>query len=110
MNTNFVSEIKLIPLKGCEYKSILKNGTRRQLNGVILYSFIANNTDCAYGFSIGKKIGNAVARNKLKRQLRSIIRELADKLTEGQRIIVIIRPEQKNANYHILKQIVSELL
>ena len=39
----------------------------------ILYYEITESKNYHFGFSVGKKIGNAVTRNKIKRQLKNII-------------------------------------
>ena len=40
------------------------------------------------GFSVGRKVGNAVKRNRVKRRLREIVREVAHLLTPGYHIVV----------------------
>ena len=44
----------------------------------IIQKFESNNTENTphFGFTITKKIGSAIVRNKIKRRLKSIIREL----------------------------------
>ena len=44
----------------------------------IIQKFESNNTDniSHFGFTITKKIGSAIVRNKIKRRLKSIIRKL----------------------------------
>ncbi len=62
-----------------------------------------------YGFSVSKKIGNAVVRNKMRRRLKEIIRTQV-KVKNGYDIIFIARQNSKEANYEILKNSVSHLL
>ena len=39
----------------------------------LLYLEYNNNDDYHFGFSVGKKIGTSVVRNKIRRQLKSIV-------------------------------------
>ncbi len=61
-----------------------------------------------YGFSLSRRIGQAVIRNRVKRRLREILR-LAP-LVPGWDIIFIVRPAAASANYTELKGAVVNLL
>ena len=58
---------------GQDFDRIIKNNKPYKYKDYIIY--IERNTNDLYkfGLSVGKKIGNAVNRNKVKRQLKSII-------------------------------------
>lgn len=60
------------------------------------------------GFSVGKKVGKAVARNKMKRRLREIIRQTP--LIPGWDLVLIARASPGPVKYSDLKKAVIELL
>ena len=51
-----------------------------------------------FGFTVGKKLGGAVERNKIKRQVRMMIHELSD-LNESFDLIVMVRSAYLNKDY-----------
>ena len=61
-----------------------------------------------YGFSVSRRVGKAVVRNRVKRLLREILR-LAP-LQPGWDIIFIVRPLVASANYASLEKSVKGLL
>jgi ribonuclease P protein component len=61
-----------------------------------------------YGFSVTKKVGKAVQRNRLKRLLKEIMR--VQLLKPGWDIVFIARPVAVNVDYHQLERAVTELL
>ena len=48
-----------------------------------------------YGISVGKKLGNAVYRNKKKRQIRSIIDSLEKDYVKAKDYIIILREKER---------------
>ena len=58
------------------------------------------NKDCRIGFASGKKIGNAVQRNRIRRQLREVVR-LNSKFNcfSGYDIVVMLRKQALQVRY-----------
>lgn len=76
---------------------------------LIVLRTLRNNLDHSrYGLSVSKKVGNAVARNKLKRRLREINRIVSMK--PGWDIVYILRPAAAEVSFISLKKSVETLL
>ncbi len=61
------------------------------------------------GLSVGNKVGKAVVRNKLKRQLRHIMREFVP-LIKNTNLVILVYPEILGQNYQQLKQNIYKTL
>ncbi len=55
------------------YNEIIKNIKPIKYKDYIIYIERKESGIYQFGFSVGKKVGNAVTRNRIKRQLKSII-------------------------------------
>ncbi|MFA5692633.1 MAG: ribonuclease P protein component [Acholeplasmataceae bacterium] len=68
------------------------------------------NKNFKFLISIGKKYGNAVKRNKIKRQIRMIIRENKDLISNNYSFVVVIKPTANTLKYHEIKELINYLL
>lgn len=97
--------------KNSEFQYIFKHGksfANRQL--VIFYLEKPEQEHFRMGLSVGKKIGNAVMRNKIKRYLRETFRELKKEIKPNVDIIIIARQPTKNMGLTEFKKSLSHLL
>src|SRR6266508_3670536 len=62
------------------------------------------------GFVVSRRVGNAVARNRVRRRLREIVRRLMGPLPAGWDLVLSARPAAAAAAYAELEAAVRELL
>jgi ribonuclease P protein component len=55
------------------------------------------------GFAVGKKVGNAVKRNTIKRRLRAIMQGQAGRITPGFDVIVGAKQKSSTASFQDLE-------
>lgn len=91
--------------KNKDFRNVYNNGKSLASRYLVIYKLENNLNYNRYGFSISKKIANAVGRNKLKRRLREIIREIEKKenIIFGFDIIFIARKPVVNLDFYKLK-------
>ncbi|SHH73930.1 ribonuclease P protein component [Virgibacillus chiguensis] len=85
-----------------------KSFANRQL--VIYYVKKEGQSHFRMGLSVGKKIGNAVTRNRIKRYLRQAFFELKDDIAYPYDIVIIARQPAKQMTFSEIKKSLTHLL
>ena len=65
---------------------------------------------CRVGLSVSKRIGNAVTRNRIKRQTRAMCDSLIDYSSHTFDVVIVIKSEFLNSEFLVNKQILNNLL
>ena len=84
--------------KNEEFQSIIKHNKSKSNRYYVLYYANRKHDYDRIGISVGKKSGNAVVRNKIKRQVRMMLQELCD-FNSGYDYILIIRKNYDISQY-----------
>lgn len=94
--------------KAAEYALVYSKGSSLVSDLVVMKTLPNGLTLSRYGFSVSRRVGKAVVRNRVKRLLREILRLTS--LQPGWDIVFIARPLAAGANYTRLEKSVKVLL
>lgn len=90
--------------KNNDFSLAIKNGKYISNSYFSIYIYKTDLNVYRFGISIGKKIGNAVKRNKIKRQLRSIVDFYRNDYQNGYDYIIIVRNSYDESSYNEMKE------
>lgn len=94
-----------------EIDSLFKSKHKRGNSYFVIFNKKnTENVNFRFAMSIGTKYGNAVERNKIKRQVRSIIREFKDFINIENNFVIVIRPQSNKLQYNEISNYIKELL
>ena len=77
-----------------EFQKIIYHKDSYANRNFVIYIYPAeSNTHFRVGLSVGKKVGNAVTRNKVERRIRESLFEMKETIKPNYNIVVIARPK-----------------
>ena len=85
-----------------EFNNIINKGKDYKNNYFVIYVLNNELNKYRFGITVGKKIGNAVLRNKLKRRLRAIVDLNKKNYQINKDYIIIIRKSCVDADFNTL--------
>ncbi len=97
--------------KNEDFKKVYKYGKNYYNRNLIMYVMKNELENTRIGFTVSKKVGNSVVRNRVKRRIKEIVRRNLRNIKEGYDIILIPKKnvseinhkELENAIFHIFK-------
>jgi ribonuclease P protein component len=77
-----------------DFDAVYRQGRSVSTRFLVLYAFTRENAgdEPRLGIAIPKKVGGAVVRNRIKRQLREIWRARLDRLPQNADFVIVARP------------------
>jgi ribonuclease P protein component, eubacterial len=95
--------------KNAEFKFVYNKG-KVIANSLIVMYFVPNRTSCnKAGFSVSKKVGISVVRNKVRRRLKESYRLNEYRIKKGYNIVFVARVRSNSANYVELQKAMISL-
>ena len=86
-----------------DFHSVYNKGTLKFGKYVVVTALSLDQSVSRVGYSVSKKIGNAVTRNRVKRRLREIIRGMAPQIRPGYNIVIGAKRSSPNAAFSELE-------
>ncbi len=94
--------------KASDFQAV-RSGGKSWANPLLALRYRPNGLDeTRFGFSVGKRVGNAVVRNRVKRRLRECVRQTL--LKNGWDLVFMARQPAAQASYQELAHSAQELL
>ena len=98
--------------KNWEFQETFKKGRSYSNSALVLY--VCPNTKngglLKVAFCVGKKLGTAVRRNRIKRQLKHAFYALKDRVARGFSLVIIARGKAEQLDYASLAMSLKDLL
>ena len=93
-----------------DFATTIKKGRAQRDQSYVIHYCTNSLNYTRVGISVSSKLGNAVVRNHIKRQIRSMCDSLIDYNSQSFDIVIIAKANFLNRSYDDNKQLLQELL
>lgn len=90
-----------------DFDDIIETGRYKKNKYFVIYNKESNFSYPRFGIAVGKKVGNAVIRNKLKRQMRMILTKNKNLFSNNKDYIIIVKRSSLDISF---QQMEAEIL
>lgn len=96
--------------KNYEFSKIYKKGKWCNDKNLTMY-VLKNNKNCNFfGFSVSKKLGKSVSRNRIRRLIKESLRIKEPNIKLGYNIVIIARENAKGISFYEVQKSINFLL
>ena len=96
-------------LKRTDYQRIQRRGQKFRQRHLLGIALPLNGNKSKIGFTVSRKVGGAVVRNRLKRLLREIVRHEMLNMSSTWELVLILHPNAKDADFDQLNEEVTNI-
>jgi ribonuclease P protein component len=96
--------------KNSDFQRVYKKGRSWAHPLLVLYALRNDLGYSRFGFSVSKRVGGAVVRNRAKRLIREVTRLRQTMIADGWDVVIIARQSIREANFHQVNRAVEQLL
>ena len=96
--------------KNEDFAFTVKKGTAKRNSSFVVHKVENELSHARVGISVSSKLGCAVTRNRIKRQMRAMIGELIDFESIQFDILVVAKSDFLNKTYQENKELLAQLL
>ena len=107
-NCGFSKKIRV--KKESEFKQIIKQGSKRFGENIVLYRLHSSGEGQRFGIKISRGIKGAVKRNRIKRIIRETLRKNKDSFDPNEKVVVLFKPGTEDVNLDKLKEDLENLI
>jgi len=95
--------------KSIEFKRLFDLGDKYHSKHLIVFTMQKKDGPTRLGLTVSRKVGGAVVRNRLKRQLREIFRLSLSKNIKNTDIMIVVKRNASLLDYSLLNQELSAI-
>ena len=97
-------DVRVTPKKNYEFRRLYNKGKTAVTPYLVVYCLKNRTGQRRVGYTVSTKLGKAVTRNRIRRQLREIYRLNADRLVGGVDMILVARTKCMGGDYHRMEK------
>lgn len=101
---------KNIVRSNVEFNNIINNGLYKKNRYYVIYYILKDEEQPKFGIAVGTKVGKAVTRNKIKRQIRKIVDNNIKMFKNNRNYIIICKKEILDIKYSQMEQELISLI
>ncbi len=96
--------------KSLDFNDIINTGKYLKTSFYNIYYKDGNSSNPKFGIAVSKKFGNAVERNKVKRQIRCLVDHNKNLFSNSKNYIIMVKKRVKDLSYFQMEQEFVSLL